>query len=61
MFLYFQHHFVIIPVQLDKCSSHLSEIKRKIAFSALENFWDNCDPPTDLELISEWLVNSAVT
>lgn len=27
----------------------------------LENFWDSRDPPTDLELISEWLASSALS
>lgn len=26
-----------------------------------ENFWDNSEPPTDLELIGEWLESSALS
>lgn len=35
--------------------------KTSQSIELLENLWDNCDPPTDLELISEWLASSALS
>lgn len=41
----------------------LVKLKEKTSQSIelLENLWDNCDPPTDLELIREWLASSALS